>query len=218
MFINIHSHQPPQKNECVITNLYNHFEQVVAGGNYSAGLHPWYLNDTTWVEEMKALDQYSNNKNILAIGECGLDKICTTGFLLQQHVFAAQIALANKINKPLIIHCVKAYEELVQQLRQNNNRVPVIFHGFNKNKILAQQLISKGFYLSFGKALQQPAMQELIKILPADKIFLETDDAAVNIEMIYLLATQALQIDVNSLSLQIKKNAATVFGDAWFTI
>jgi TatD DNase family protein len=218
LFINIHSHQPPQKNECVITNLYNHFEQVVAGGIYSAGLHPWYLNDTTWVEEMKALEQYSNNKNVLAIGECGLDKICTTGFLLQQQVFAAQIALANKINKPLIIHCVKAYEEVVQQLRQNNNRVPVIFHGFNKNKILAQQLIHKGFYLSFGKALQQPAMQELIKILPADKIFLETDDAAVNIEMIYLLATQALQLDINSLSLQIKKNAATVFGDAWFTI
>ena len=167
---------------------------------------------------MKALEQFSNNKNVLAIGECGLDKICTTGFLLQQHVFAAQIGLANKINKPLIIHCVKAYEEVVQQLQQNNNRVPVIFHGFNKNKILAQQLIHKGFYLSFGKALQQPAMQELIKILPADKIFLETDDAAVNIEMIYLLATQALQLDVNSLSLQIKKNAATVFGDAWFTI
>ena len=218
MFINIHSHQSQQKNDFVITNLYNHFEQVVAGGIYSAGLHPWYLNETTWVEEMKALEQFSNNKNVLAIGECGLDKICTTGFLLQQHVFAAQIGLANKINKPLIIHCVKAYEEVVQQLQQNNNRVPVIFHGFNKNKILAQQLIHKGFYLSFGKALQQPAMQELIKILPADKIFLETDDAAVNIEMIYLLATQALQLDVNSLSLQIKKNAATVFGDAWFTI
>ena len=218
MFINIHSHQPPQKNEFVITNLYNHFEQAVAGGSYSVGMHPWYLNETTWVEEMKALELYSNNKNVLAVGECGLDKICTTGFLLQQHVFAAQIVLANKINKPLIIHCVKAYEEVVQQLQQNNNRVPVIFHGFNKNKILAQQLIHKGFYLSFGKALQQPAMQELIKILPADKIFLETDDAAVNIEMIYLLATQALQLDVNSLSLQIKKNAATVFGDAWFTI
>ena len=218
MFINIHSHQPPQKNEFVITNLYNHFEQAVAGGSYSVGMHPWYLNETTWVEEMKALELYSNNKNVLAVGECGLDKICTTRFLLQQHVFAAQIVLANKINKPLIIHCVKAYEEVVQQLQQNNNRVPVIFHGFNKNKILAQQLIHKGFYLSFGKALQQPAMQELIKILPADKIFLETDDAAVNIEMIYLLATQALQLDVNSLSLQIKKNAATVFGDAWFTI
>ena len=218
MFINIHSHQRRQKKEIVITNLYNHFEQAVAGGNCSAGLHPWYLNETTWVEEMKALDQYSNNKNILAIGECGLDKICTTDFLLQEKVFAAQIALANKINKPLIIHCVKAYEELVQQLQQNSNRVPVIFHGFNKNKILAKQLVSKGFYLSFGKALQQPAIQELIKILPVDKIFLETDDAGISITEIYVSAAQALQIDINSLSLQIKKNAVTVFGEAWFTI
>ena len=218
MFINIHSHQTPQKNECVITSLYNHFEQALAGGIYSVGLHPWYLNDTTWLEEMKVLEQYSNNKNLLAIGECGLDKISTTGFLLQQQVFAAQIVLANKINKPLIIHCVKAYEEVVQQLQQNNNRVPVIFHGFNKNKILAQQLIHKGFYLSFGKALQLPAIQELIKILPPDKIFLETDDAGISIEEIYVLAAQALQIDINSLSLQIKKNATTVVGDAWFTI
>ena len=218
MFINIHSHQSSQINECVITNLYDHFEQVVVGGNYSIGLHPWYLNELTWMEEMKALEQYSNNKNVLAIGECGLDKICTTGFLLQQQVFAAQISLANKINKPLIIHCVKAYEEVVQQLQQNNNSVPVIFHGFNKNKILAQQLIGKGFYLSFGKALQQPVIQELIKILPKDKIFLETDAAGISITEIYVSATQALQIDINSLSLQIKKNAAKVFGDAWFTI
>jgi TatD DNase family protein len=218
LFINIHSHQTPQKNELVITNLYNHFEKTVTGGNYSIGLHPWYLNETIWVEEMKVLEQYSINKNVLAIGECGLDKICNIGFLLQQKVFAAQIALANKTNKPLIIHCVKAYEEVVEQLQQNKNRVPVIFHGFNKNKILAQQLISKGFYLSFGKALQQPAIQELIKLLPTEKIFFETDAAAVNIEEVYASAAQALQIDINLLSLQIKKNATTVFGDAWFTL
>lgn len=218
MFINIHSHQPPQTNEFVIKNLYNHFEQTVTGGNYSIGLHPWYLTETTWIDEIKILELYSINKNVLAIGECGLDRICTTGFLLQQKVFAAQIVLANKINKPLIIHCVKAYDEVVQLLQQNNNRVPVIFHGFNKNKVLAQQLINKGFYLSFGKALQQPAIQELIKLLPAEKIFFETDDTAINIEEVYASAAQALQIDINSLSLQIKKNAVTVFGDAWFTI
>lgn len=167
---------------------------------------------------MKVLEQYSINKNVLAIGECGLDKICNTDFLLQQKVFAAQIGLANTINKPLIIHSVKAYEEVVQQLQQNDNKVPVIFHGFNKNKILAQQLIQKGFYLSFGKALQQPAIQELIKIVPPDKIFFETDDAAINIETIYAVAAEALHIDINSLSLQIKKNAVTVFGEALFTI
>ncbi len=167
---------------------------------------------------MKVLEQYSINKNVLAIGECGLDKICNINFVLQQKAFAAQIGLANTINKPLIIHCVKAYEEVEQLLQQNNNKVPVIFHGFNKNKILAQQLISKGFYLSFGKALLLPAMQELIKTLPMGKIFFETDDAAINIEEVYVLAAQALQIDINSLSLQIKKNAAIVFGDALFTI
>ena len=116
----------------------------------------------------------------------------------------------------MIIHCVRAYAEVQQLLQQQHNTVPVVFHGFNKNEILAKQLIDKGYYLSFGKVLQQPAMQQVIQKLPADKIFLETDDATVEIETIYAWAAQALQIDILSLSLQIKKNAATVFGAGWF--
>jgi Tat protein secretion system quality control protein TatD with DNase activity len=88
----------------------------------------------------------------------------------------------------------------------------------NKNKVLAQQLAGKGYYLSFGKALQLPAMQQVLASIPLQQFFLETDDAAFSSEMVYALAAQALSIDVNTLSLQIKKNAATVFGSTVFTI
>lgn len=181
-------------------------------GYCSAGLHPWYITDAAWKQELALLTAVSNQKNIVAIGECGLDKICSTDFVLQQTVFAAQVQLANTVNKPLIIHCVKAYDEVLQLLQQRQNKVPVIFHGFNKSKELAMQLISRGYYLSFGRALEQLHLQSVLAALPVEKIFLETDDAAISIENSYNLAAAALQIDVNAFSLQLQKNAALVFG------
>ena len=185
---------------------------MLEGSWYSAGLHPWYIDALNWPQQWEALMQCSTQSYVLAIGECGLDKVCTTDFALQQNIFIRHIHLANTLGKPLIIHCVRAYEEVVQLLQKNQVQVPVIFHGFNKNKTLALQLTSKGYYLSFGKALQLPALQLVLASLPLQQIFLETDDTALSIEMVYALAAQALSIDVNTLSLQIKKNAATVFG------
>ncbi len=214
MFINIHSHQPATGTQLVIENKYRHFNTLQPNRYYSAGLHPWYITEADYNTGMQQLQLISRNSNVLAIGECGLDKICSVDFKLQQQLFAAQIDLANTVHKPLLIHCVRAFAELQQLLQQHHNAVPVIFHGFNKNAVLAQQLVAKGFYLSFGKALQRPALQQLITTLPADKIFFETDDAGIDIETIYSIAARSLQIDINSLSLQIQKNAVTVFGAA----
>ncbi|WP_462240178.1 TatD family hydrolase [Ferruginibacter sp.] len=214
MLINIHSHQPPAHNQWLIQNLYRHFEQSAANGYYSIGLHPWYINETTLAQQMEELNNYCNNKNVLAIGECGLDKVCSTDFALQQNAFSQQIVMANAINKPLIIHCVKAFEEVQFLLQQQKVKVPVIFHGFNKSRQLALQLVDKGYYLSFGKALQLPAMQQVLASVPLQQFFLETDDAEMPIDNIYAVAAPALQIDINTLSLQLKKNAAAVFGNA----
>lgn len=210
MFINIHSHKAG--GSFVIKNYYHHFSAIAPNEFYSAGLHPWYITEAAWQQEFAALTAVCGQKNMLAMGECGLDKICPTDFTLQQTVFAAQVQLANKINKPLIIHCVKAYDEVQQVLQQQQNRVPVIFHGYNKSKELALQLTGKGYYLSFGKALLQPHVQTVLAALPVKKIFFETDDAEIAVEEIYNSAAAVLQIDVNALSLQLQKNAAGVFG------
>lgn len=176
------------------------------------GLHPWYIDALHWPQQMEQLHQYSTGNRVVAIGECGLDKVCTTAFSLQQEVFGRQISLANTMGKPLIIHCVRAFAEVQWWLQKNKVQVPVIFHGFNKSTTLAQQLTSKGYYLSLGKGLQLPAVQNMLKAVPLQQVFLETDDSTIGIEKIYALAADALQIDVNTLSLQIKKNAAAVFG------
>jgi TatD DNase family protein len=176
------------------------------------GLHPWHVIENNWLQELEALKQHSKNASVKAIGECGLDKVCETGFTLQQTVFQAQISWANHLHKPLILHCVKAFEETQQFLKKNNNNVPVIFHGFNKGLPTALKLIENGFYLSFGKALQMPNVQAVAAHVPLSQLFLETDDSTIPIQQVYDWATITFKIDKESLILQLQKNKTAVFG------
>lgn len=214
LFINIHSHLPAGPHDWAVQNLYQHFEQVELPGRYSIGLHPWYLNERTAISDIVELKKWSIQPTVLAIGECGLDRVCSTDFLLQKDIFLKQVHWANELQKPLIIHCVKAHVDVLQLLSKHQNKVPVIFHGYNKNKELALKIISNGYYLSFGKDLQHQRLREIMATLPPENIFLETDDFETGIKKIYNLAADALQITEDSLSLQLQKNAAAVFGVA----
>jgi TatD DNase family protein len=151
-------------------------------------------------------------QNVVAVGEAGLDKVCTTDFVLQQTVFSAHIQLANELQKPLIVHCVRAHAEAIQLLEKNKVKVPVLFHGFTKSKELALQLMAQGYYLSFGHGLMKNNLRAVFAALPLDQLLLETDNSSASIEEIYTLAAKAFQIDEESLSLQLSKNAAKVFG------
>lgn len=211
MFINIHSHNKRGINEWCITNLYRDFEETKKQGHYSIGLHPWYIDEENWQRDIKALETYSNLETVLAIGECGLDKICKTDLSLQEEVFVRQIKLSNEINKPLIIHCVRAHEEILQLLKKQLNKVPVIFHGFNKHIILAEKILAAGHWLSFGTSLLHKDMQSAFATIPPDKIFLETDDALISIENIYKTAAEIKKISIEELSSQLNKNLFNVF-------
>ncbi|MEJ8842685.1 TatD family hydrolase [Lacibacter sp. H375] len=215
MYINIHTHHTrPVEGIISIGNLYKDFDSIEADSFYSVGLHPWYLTTETWEEQFKVVKEKSRLKNVVAIGEAGLDKVTETDFELQQAVFSKHVQLANEVQKPLIVHCVRAHAEVIALLKQTTAQVPVIFHGFNKSIELARQLIALGYYLSFGKGLEKHGVQEVLAALPHAKIFLETDNSTASIAEIYTHAASAFQIDEESLSLQLQKNAATVFGAA----
>ena len=210
--LDIHTHNP-QAGKNAIKNILKDFKQIPNTGFYTVGLHPWYLSEEKAEADLAELKSVCKNNNILAIGECGLDKLCKTNFDLQQTYFTKQVQLANEIKKPLIIHCVKAYAEVLQMLKENKVCVPVIFHGFNKNAQQAEQIISQGYFLSFGKYLLEERGKEVFKLLPLEKIFLETDDAPLEIGTIYRSAALAKQMDVVILKQQIEKNAKLVFGE-----
>jgi TatD DNase family protein len=215
LYINIHTHHTkPADGIISIGNLYKDFDAIETDSFYSVGLHPWFLANETWEKQFEVVKEKSRLQNVVAIGEAGLDKVTETGFELQQTVFSKHIQLANDVQKPLIVHCVRAHAEVIALLKQVPAQVPVIFHGFNKSKELAQQLISLGYYLSFGKGLEKPGLQDVLAALPMGRIFLETDNSTASIQQIYAHAAAAFQIDEESLSLQLQKNAATVFGAA----
>jgi TatD DNase family protein len=89
--------------------------------------------------------------------------------------------------------------------------VPMIIHGFNKNIQLASDCISKGFYLSFGKAtLLTLSLQNTLKELPLDKIFLETDTSDFEIEELYQKVAQLKNISLKNLELQLLENLQTI--------
>lgn len=215
MYIDIHTHQLPPEGTAGILNLLRPELPEPAPGLYSMGIHPAFADVLHWEKQLETLYTNCTDSRVIAIGETGLDTACATPFSLQETVFTAQIRLAAATGKPLIIHCVKAWEPLLSLLQKENPAVPVIFHGYRKNKELAQRILRQGYYISLGKALQYPQVQELIPVIPPDKLFLETDDSAIFIGEIYRLAASASGIDLNSLVLQIQQNTRQVFGPAF---
>lgn len=205
--IDIHTHTPGNAN--ALLNYYTHFEQSTAAPACSLGLHPRYPDQASYAQ----LEAYAIQQQVLAIGECGLDKLCDTEWSLQEQLFRQQIALANKLEKPLIIHCVRAYSECIQLLTAA--KVPVIFHGFNRNRHIAQLLLDKGFYLSIGAAVFNPAFEAIFTVLPVDRLFFETDDRRdLAIGSVYKRAAELKKIEAESLILQVEHNFQKVFNNA----
>lgn len=99
--------------------------------------------------DLKIIEEKLQNQNCLAIGECGLDKRIEMPLEPQISVFEKQLALAEKFGKPVVIHCVAAFQEVIEIKKRLNVKVPMIIHGFSKNIQVADQLINAGFYLSF---------------------------------------------------------------------
>jgi TatD DNase family protein len=212
-YINIHTHHilsSNSENIFELVNAYDQFNNINPDVYCSMGLHPWYLKDLK--SQLEALHQYSNNAHVLAIGECGLDKVCATDWNLQLLAFQSQIELAQELNKPLIIHCVRAYSEVLSIVQKV--QVPVIFHGFNKKPALAMEIVQQGHYISFGAALlkDNDTVHEAFSRIPPDRFFLETDDAGINITEIYQAAAHIRKTGEEVIILQLQQNFKKVFG------
>lgn len=180
---------------------------------FSLGIHPWFIERQDWQLALQTLAAVCRNSNLLAVGECGLDKCIATPIELQIEVFTRQIELAEHLGKPLIIHCVKAFNELIQLKKSRKAESVWIVHGVNAKPALAAQLIRHGCYLSFGAALLNPGShaEHALVETPPDRLFLETDTADVPIGAIYATAAKMLGIDVAILRQQIQSNFKRVF-------
>jgi TatD DNase family protein len=210
MYYNVHTHPHAHDNDVLfIENLYKNFDQNLQGRMVSMGLHPWYLNAATLEEELESLRSNMSRPEVLAVGECGLDRLSDTNWELQLQAFQKQIDLAEEVNKPLIIHCVKAFNDVLALVKN----VKVIFHGINNKLSIIQPVIDAGYYLSFGKSLLgfNEAILNTFRETPLEQVFLETDDADVDIKEIYKSAARIKDISEKEIVLQIEKNFLKLF-------
>ncbi|MDO5104824.1 MAG: TatD family hydrolase [Capnocytophaga sp.] len=194
MFFDIHSHSGKSfENELVIQNQ---FPLTAKTTNwFSVGIHPWYLED--WQKQWEVLESLALHPNCVAIGECGLDKNISESIDNQVKIFEKHIVLSEKLQMPLVIHCVKAFSELISVKKKIQPLQTWIVHGFNKNQSVANLLINSGLKLSFGKSLLvNENVQTVFKSIPDGSYFLETDDSAVSIAEIYKKAYE-LRGDLN---------------------
>ena len=212
MFYNIHTHKSSnQKNVLEIVNQYPHeFDETIQ--NYSIGIHPWHIDENRVITDLKIIEEKLQLANCLALGECGLDKRIETPFEIQISVFEKQIKLAKKYNKPLILHCVSAYQEIIEIKKRLQIEVPMIIHGFSKNNQVAKSLLENGFYLSFGKyLLRNPELETVFKQVPNNQFFLETDTMEETLEEVYAIASKYKNIEMKNLKNIISDNFNHVF-------
>lgn len=209
---NLHTHKyTNQENILELVNQYPwEFDEKIPF--YSIGIHPWYINEDKLSIDLQTIEQKLALHNCLALGECGLDKRIEIPLETQINVFKAQIFLAEKCQKPLVLHCVAAFQEIIQIKKELNIKVPLIIHGFSKNKQIAKQLLDNGFYLSFGKyLLQNPELKTVFQSVPNDRFFLETDTVEELLEEVYALAADYKNIEIEEIKEIVASNFEKVF-------
>ncbi|MBL6448263.1 TatD family hydrolase [Fulvivirga sp. 29W222] len=182
-------------------------------GPYTVGKHPWWTEDILSPDEANEMKAHFGSTNCVALGEMGLDNLKGPSMQVQMDILRSQLQVADELNAAVIIHCVRAYHQLLQVKGEFPSIKNWCIHGYGRNVTLALQLIDAGFYISLMPQPHKPEkFSELLHAIPANRIFLETDSMPdVSIENIYLQASNALGISIEKLKDQFTNNANTFF-------
>ena len=146
---------------------------------YSVGIHPWSTSDDREIN-FQELEKAASAEQVVAIGECGLDRLRGASLDIQIGVFEKHIELSEHIGKPLIIHCVRYSSELLALRCKYSPAQPWIYHGFRGKPELARKLADSGIYLSFGEKYNEDSLMTV----PDDRLLLETDDSHLTVRQI----------------------------------
>lgn len=211
-FINLHTHQFSNLSDVIeVVNQYPwEFDALIP--KYSIGIHPWYLDENRLAADLKSISEKLKLPECLALGECGLDKRIEISMELQTSVFKLQLQLVQQTEKPIILHCVAAYDEVIAVKKELDIKNPMIIHGFSKNEQVANSLLKNGFYLSFGKyLLRNPDLEKVFKFAPENKILLETDTIEESIYEVYEKAAFIRGISVEKMKAIVFQNYSNIF-------
>ena len=144
----------------------------------TVGIHPTDSEDFD-INFIDKLEELAKNDKIVGIGETGLDFYWETNKQTQYKVFDAQVSIAEKLNKPLVLHIRDAYDEAYEFLKKSNlpSKLGVV-HCFSDTWETAKKFLDLGFYLGFDGPITYPKNAELRKVVqqtPFERILPETD-------------------------------------------
>lgn len=175
----------------------------VPGKRYAVGIHPWHTEGDEQAQ-MQALAEAALSEQVVAIGETGLDSLRGASLDVQMRLFERHIALAEAMDKPLVIHCVRTSQQVLKAWSESRKCVPWAIHGFRGNDRVVAPLVKAGFYISFGERFNADAL----RTVPLDRLLAETDESTMPIGQIVGQLAASLQMPTNRLESIVAANLA----------
>lgn len=199
---------------------------------FAAGVHPYDMQNFDSLE----FEKYINDEKCVAIGECGLDYFRLEGTQeekekekeLQKEVFKAQIAIAKRYKKPLIVHIRDASNDAKEiLLNEGAGEVGGVLHCYNADEQLLS-LANEGFYFGIGGVVTFKNARKLVNVLPKipkEKLLIETDGPYLTptphrgqrnepkyCKFVAEKISETLEIDATEIEILTTKNAIKLFG------
>lgn len=168
----------------------------------SIGLHPWHIDKGRTAQSCSNLIPWLSLPQVVAVGEAGIDRLCGGKMELQMEGFETQARLASEMKKPLIVHCVKAFDEVIRLHKSHFPHELWIIHGFRGKPEQARQLLREGFFLSFGEHYHDGTLRQC----PLERLFIESDESTIEIETLYTRAATLRSMGVEELKKGVNKN------------
>ena len=210
MLVDIHTHNPRPGVPSIVDISGSGDFAFGEVGWFSVGIHPRYITDD-WEGVLAKVADAAARGNCAAIGECGLDKFAAAPLELQKKVFEAQLVVAKDFAKPVIVHCVRLYSEVIGVLKKNGFMNPVVFHGYNGNEAVTAQLLKMpNVYFSYSNsAFSTPETSgaKSLPLMPVSRILTETDcDGASDLAATVQKIADKKEMDASSLQNIVYEN------------
>ena len=170
------------------------------GHFYSAGLHPWDVTVSD-EEQFRELEKLLAQPQVLAVGECGFDRLKGPSHKLQEKAFIRQFELSENLGKPMILHVVRDFDTVIRLKKELKPTQKWLIHGFRGGSEQMEQLHRSGLEVSFGLKYNP----ESLKRIPSDRLFLETDGKG-SIDTLVQEISQIRKESVDCIERQLQRN------------
>ena len=187
----------------ILVDIHTHHPHPDVLSPTMAGIHPWDAEQGCMLPEFRECD---------IIGETGLDYACEVDKAAQERLFRVHLETAERVQKPVVLHVVKAFEQTTRILADYSIE-SIVFHGFIGSEQQAKEVLRRGYYLSFGaRSLRSPKTRQAIASTPLNRLFCETDDnASLDIADVYAEVTEIKGITIAELERNIYENYKRLF-------